>query len=88
MPRRKKNYMLLRGKRTGNLIVVSRHWYDNVLTPGSLGGMRYDRMWKIMAQHDDESMLITMADLTDKHVRTRVVHTYEDEKGNITNVRS
>jgi hypothetical protein len=78
--------MLLKGKRTGNLIVVSRHWYDNVTT--GLKGMRYDRRWKIMAQSDDESMLVTMAKLTDKHVFTRVEHTYEDEKGNITNVRS
>jgi len=86
MPRRKKRFMLLKGKRTGNLIVVSRHWYDNVTT--GLKGMRYDRRWKIMAQSDDESMLVTMAKLTDKHVFTRVEHTYEDEKGNITNVRS
>jgi hypothetical protein len=88
MPRRKKKFLMLKGKHTGNLIVVSRHWYDNVHTPGSLGGMRYDRRWKIMAQHDDESVLITMADLTDNHLRTRVDHTHEDEKGNITNVRS
>ena len=69
------------------MIVVSRHWYDTARTPG-IGGMRYDRRWKIMAQSDDESLLTTMADLTDNHMRTRVVHTYEDEKGNITNVRS
>ena len=86
MPRRKKRFLMLKGKHTGNLIVVSRHWYDNAMTGRK--AMRYDRRWKIMAQSDDESMLITMANLTDKHVRTRVVHTYEDEKGNITNVRS
>jgi hypothetical protein len=86
MPRRKKKFMLLKGA-YGRLIVVSRHWYDTVRTPG-LGGMRYDRRWKIMAQSDDESLLITMANLTDNHLRTKVEHTYEDEKGNITNVRS
>ena len=86
MPRRKKKYMLLRSTRSIRVIVVSRYWYDNAMTGRK--AMRYNRAWKIMAQHDDESVLITMADLTDKHVRTRVVHTYEDEKGNITNVRS
>jgi hypothetical protein len=50
--------------------------------------MRYNRGWKIVAQSDDESMLITMANLTDNHLRTRVDNTHEDEKGNITNVRS
>jgi hypothetical protein len=86
MPRRKKRFMLLKGA-YGRLIVVSRHWYDTVRTPG-LGGMRYDRRWKIMAQHDDESMLITMAKLSDNYVGMQVNHTHEDEKGNITNVRS
>ena len=86
MPRRKKRFMLLKGKHSGNLIVVSRHWYDNVTTGRK--AFRYDRNWKIMAQSDDESLLKTMADLTDNHMRMRVEHTYEDEKGNITNVRS
>lgn len=81
MPRRKKKFMLLKNKLRGRVIVISRHWYDGA-------SMRYDRRWKIMVQSDDESMLITMANLTDNHLRTRVDHTHEDEKGNITNVRS
>ena len=88
MPRRKKKFMLLRSVYGGRVIVVSRDWYDTAHTPGSIGGMRYDRRWKIMAQSDDESMLITMANLTDNHMRMRVDHTHEDEKGNLTNVRS
>jgi hypothetical protein len=81
MPRRKKKFMLLKSKFNSRVIVVSRQWYDRA-------GMRYNRNWKIVVQSDDESMLITMADLTDNHLRTRVNHTHEDEKGNITNVRS
>ena len=83
MPRRKKRFMLLRGY-LGHFIVVSRHWYDTV--PGKKA-MRYDRRWKIVAQSDDESMLITMAKLSDKYAGMQVNHTHEDEKGNITNVR-
>jgi hypothetical protein len=86
MPRRKKNFMLLRSTRSIRVIVVSRYWYDNAMTGRK--AMRYNRAWKIMAQSDDESLLITMANLTDNHLRTRVDHTHEDEKGNITNVRS
>jgi hypothetical protein len=81
MPRRKKKFMLLKGKFNGRVIVISRHWYDGA-------GMRNNRNWKIMVQSDDESMLLTMANLTDNHMRMRVDHTHEDEKGNITNVRS
>ena len=87
MPRRKKKFMLLRSVYGGRVIVVNRDWYDNAYVPGK-EGMRYDRRWKIMAQSDDESMLITMANLTDNHMRMRVDHTHEDEKGNLTNVRS
>ena len=87
MPRRKKKFMLLRSF-LGRVIVVSRHWYDNAYVPEGEKGMRYDRRWKIMAQSDDESMLLTMANLTDNHMRLRVDHTHEDEKGNLTNVRS
>jgi hypothetical protein len=88
MPRRKKKFMLLRSVFGGRVIVVSRHWYDNATTIPSRKPFRYDRNWKIMAQSDDESLLITMANLTDNHLRMRVNHTHEDEKGNITNVRS
>lgn len=86
MPRRKKRFMLLKSKFGGRVIVVSRQWYDSAKTGRK--ALRYDRNWKIMAQSDDESLLKTMADLTDNHMRMRVEHTYEDEKGNITNVRS
>lgn len=86
MPRRKKKFMLLRSVFAGTLIVVGRDWYDNA-TKSSGRPFRYDRNWKIMAQSDDESMLITMANLTDNYMRIRVDHTHEDEKGNITNVR-
>lgn len=89
MPRRKKKFILLLSKQTGKLIVVSRHWYDTAFSIGNKRlSMRYDRRWKIMAQHDDESMLITMAKLSDNYLGIAVNHTYEDEKGNITNVRS
>ena len=86
MPRRKKKFMLLKSKFKGRLIVVSRQWYDSAKTGRK--ALRYDRNWKIVVQSDDQSMLITMADLTDNHMRLRVDHTHEDEKGNITNVRS
>lgn len=88
MPRRKKKFMLLRSMFGGRVIVVSRDWYDNATTISSRKPFRYDRKWKIMAQSDDESLLITMANLTDNHLRMRVDHTHEDEKGNLTNVRS
>jgi hypothetical protein len=81
MPRRKKKYLLLRSVFRGRVIVVKRVWYDDL-------NMRHNRNWKIMVQSDDESMLLTMAELTDNHMRMRVDHTHEDEKGNITNVRS
>ena len=88
MPRRKKKFMLLCSKVSGSLIVVSRDWYDHakVLTGGM--SLRYDRGWKIVTQSDDEEMLITMANLTDKYIGMAVKHTYEDAEGNITNVRS
>ena len=88
MPRRKKKFMLLRSVFGGRVIVVSRHWYDNAYVPQGGKPFRYDRRWTIMVQSDDESMLITMANLTDNHLRVRVDHTHEDEKGNLTNVRS
>lgn len=86
MPRRKKKYMLLKSKYSARVIVVSRQWYDTATT--GRYAMRYDRNWKIMAQSDDESMLITMAKLSDNYLGIAVNHTHEDEKGNITNVRS
>lgn len=87
MPRRKKKFMLLRGK-GGNLIVVSRDWYDHARSLSKNMSLRYDRGWKIVTQSDDEEMLITMANLTDKYVGMTVNHTHEDAEGNITNVRN
>jgi hypothetical protein len=66
-PRRKKKYLLLLSI-GGSLIVVSRVWYDE---------KQLNRRWKIVTQSDDESMLMTMASLTDKHLVMRVEHTVE-----------
>ena len=85
MPRRKKKFMLLRGK-GGNLIVVSRDWYDHTEALTKNMSLRYGRVWKIVTQSDDEEMLITMANLTDKYIGMPM--SYEDAEGNITNVRS
>ena len=68
-PRRKKKYLLLLST-GGSLIVVNRLWYDQKR-------MRYNRRWKIVTQSDDESMLMTMASLTDNHLRMEVNHTTE-----------
>jgi len=68
--RRKKKYLLLLSK-GGTLIVGSRKWYDEKR-------IRYERRWKIVMQSDDESMLTTMASLTDKHLVMRVEHTIEE----------
>jgi hypothetical protein len=69
-PRRKKKYLLLKGWR-GHFIVGSRKWYDEKQ-------VRRDRHWKIVAQSDDESMLTTMAMLTDKHLGMSVINTIEE----------
>ena len=58
MPRRKKKYMLLRGK-FGSFIVVERKWYD-------FTGINRKRMWKIVRESDDHEMLQAMAKLTEK----------------------
>jgi hypothetical protein len=72
--------MLLRGKR-GHFIVVERRWYDFTGIARQRG-----RAWKIVAQHDDQSVLIHMGKLTDKLVTMMVNHTHE-ENGEVTNVR-
>ena len=75
-PRRKKTYMLLRGF-SGNFIVVERKWYD--FTGIAKGG---GRVWKIVAQHNDQSVLKTMANLTDKFVAMKINHeTIDETKG-------
>jgi hypothetical protein len=70
MPRRKKKFMLLRGK-MGNFIVVERKWYDFA---GIARVQGKHKMWWIAAQDDDSEMLNAMAGLTDKHVKMGVYH--------------
>jgi hypothetical protein len=84
MPRRKKKYMLLRGK-FGSFIVVERRWYDYTDIAKQRGEAK---VWWIVAESDDHGALQKMAELTDDEVSMMVKHTYEDEKGNLTNVRS
>lgn len=79
-PRRKKKYMLLRGF-SGNFIVVERKWYDFTDIAKQRG-----RVWAIVAQSDDQSVLIHMAKLTDKLVAMMVNHTNEINERNLTNV--
>lgn len=80
-PRRKKKYLLLLST-GGTLIVGSRLWYDQKR-------VRYDRRWKIVTQSDDESMLMSMASLTDNHLRMEVNHTTEIiTTERVTNVRN
>lgn len=71
MPRRKKKYMLLRG-RFGTFIIVEREWYDHT-------GGRKDRMWKIVLESDDHGMLQAMAGLTDRYVKTELKISIEGE---------
>ena len=82
MPRRKKKYMLLRG-RSGSFIVVERRWYDYV----GIAKQRGERkIWWIVAQSDDHGAMQAMAGLTGKFLELKVNHTHE-ENGEITNVR-
>ena len=68
--------MLMRGF-LGNFIVVRRVWYDSKGIAKQRG-----RVWKIVAQHNDQSVLKTMAGLTDKFVALRVNHeTIDETKG-------
>jgi len=62
MPRRKKKYMLLRGK-FGSFIVVERRWYDFTGIAKQRGR---NQTWVIAAQSDDHAMLQAMAKLTEK----------------------
>jgi hypothetical protein len=72
-PRRKKTWMLLRGF-SGTFIVVERKWYDFTGIAKQQGSA-----WKIAAQHDDKSVLETMASLTGKFVALRVNRETIDE---------
>ena len=81
MPRRKKKYMLLRGK-FGSFIVVERRWYDYTGIAKKRG---INHVWTIVAESDDHGALQKMAELTGDEVSMLVKHAYEEE---LTNVRS
>jgi hypothetical protein len=80
MPRRKKKWMLLRGK-FGSFIVVERRWYDFA---GIAKHRGHRQIWKIVAESDDHGALQKMAELTGDEVSMVVKNTYEEE---LTNVR-
>jgi hypothetical protein len=73
MPRRKKKYMLLRGK-FGTFIVVERRWYDFAGIARKRGN---DKIWWIVAESDDHGAMHAMASLTDKYSKMEVNHTTE-----------
>jgi hypothetical protein len=70
MPRRKKKWMLLRGK-SGNFIVVERRWYDYVGIAKKRGS---HKAWWIVAESDDHGAMQAMASLTDRHLKMKVNH--------------
>lgn len=70
MPRRKKTWMLLRG-RSGSFIVVERRWYDYTEIARHRG--RY-KSWWIVAESDDHGAMQAMAGLTDKYLKMEVNH--------------
>jgi len=70
MPRRKKKWMLLRGK-SGFFIVVERRWYDYVGIAKKRGN---EKAWWIVAQSDDHGAMQAMASLTEKHMKLEVNH--------------
>jgi hypothetical protein len=73
MPRRKKKWMLLRGK-SGYFIVVERRWYDYTNIARHRG--RY-KSWWIVAESDDHGAMQAMAGLTDKYLKMEVNHETE-----------
>jgi hypothetical protein len=73
MPRRKKKWMLLRG-RSGSFIVVERRWYDYA----EIAKIRGERKsWWIVAESNDHGAMHKMAELTDKYLRMEVNHETE-----------
>jgi hypothetical protein len=74
MPRRKKKWMLLRGK-FGNFIVVERQWYDFVGLAKKRGR---NQMWFIAAESDDHGAMQAMASLTDRYIALRDLVTIQD----------
>jgi len=73
MPRRKKKFMLLRGKH-GHFIVVERRWYDFTGIASARGN---NKAWWIVAESDDHGAMQAMASLTDKHLKMEVNHETE-----------
>jgi hypothetical protein len=70
MPRRKKKWMLLRGK-SGFFIVVERRWYDYTGIAKDRGN---SKTWWIVAESDDHGAMQAMASLTDKYMKMEVNH--------------
>ena len=73
MPRRKKKWMLLRGK-YGDFIVVERRWYDYT---GIAKAQGFRKSWWIVAESDDHGAMQAMASLTDKYLKMEVNHVEE-----------
>ena len=73
MPRRKKKYMLLRG-RFGSFMVIERRWYDFAGIAKHRGD---DKYWWIVAESDDHGAMQAMAGLTDKYLKMEVNHETE-----------
>ena len=72
-PRRKKKYMLLRGK-FNNYIVVERTWYDSK----GIGRARgRNQSWFISAESDDPKMLSVMGGLAGNLVNQQISNKYE-----------
>ena len=76
---KKKKFLMLEGALSHSLIVVSREWYESKRL-----GIRRGRfqMWKIAAQHNDQDVLVAMAQMTDRLKTKEVRHTTEE----LTNV--
>jgi hypothetical protein len=62
----KKKFLMLRGKLSGTLIVVSREWFESKHLKRSL--------WKIAAQHDDKETLMAMGSMTDMLKSVKLEH--------------
>ena len=73
MPRRKKTWMLLRGK-SGSFIVVERRWYDYT---GIAKARGFRKTWWVVAESDDHGAMQAMASLTDKYLKMEVNHETE-----------
>jgi hypothetical protein len=69
MMAKKKKFLMLRGKLSGSLIVVSREWYESKRLKRSV--------WRIAAQHDDKETLMAMGRMTDMLKAVKVEHTTE-----------